>query len=486
MAGRPSFDPARHPRDRFGRFTKSRTVKASAKDKSAARNALDGFSPQQVDDQHGYLAGIAAQPAPVGDLAGLNKALRAGDEHAAGVDVADRAMIALPDDVLLSRTVPVSAFGHVKPEDLAGMKVRDAGFSATQLGTVTAQPDSVRMHIAAPAGTRAAVDPATGEVLLDRDTEMVVSKVESNSAGGHDMYLTVLPKAGGKGDGKQATPSGKGSPAEADKPGGEAQVRADLLKLKIADLQAQMRDRGLKPGKKRKSELVDALVADRIGSGSPSAHRPESKTMSFADRVAAAAVDQDTLDAAPLSLVKQETHTRLGNRAGLSVESRDALATYQGAEYAVINGTLRDAAIGDPVPPDAEVDGWIAAIDKAMTSSALTSDVVTWRGARRATKIFGDRFSQDLTGMEWSEPSYTSTTASRGIAEWFASPKDGVRMRIVIPAGVGAVQVSAVHNDDGVRDEAELLLQRGLKMRVAADHGFAPDGVRDIDVEVLP
>jgi hypothetical protein len=272
VAGRGKFDPARHPRDRFGRFTKSRTVRASAKDKKAARDALDGFTPKQIDDRRGYLEGIGGRGEPVADLAGVNKALRAGDEHAAGVDTAEQSMIALPDDLLLSRSVPSSAFGHLDPESLQGMKVRDAGFSATQLGTVQALPDSVRMHIAAPAGTRAAVNPATGEVLLDRDTELVVSKVERNSAGGHDMYLTVLSKAGAPDGSSSARPEPDG-----------------LEKLTVAELQQKMREQGLKPGRMRKADMIAALQGGQ-SSAEPDGTPPPA-AVSVEDRVRKAIAD---------------------------------------------------------------------------------------------------------------------------------------------------------------------------------------------------
>jgi hypothetical protein len=52
-------------------------------------------------------------------------------------------------------------------------------------------------------------------------------------------------------------------------------------------------------------------------------------------------------------------------------------------------------------------------------------------------------------------------------------------MRILVPRGVGAVELS---NGDY---EAELLLQRGLRMRIVADSGPGTRP-RTLDVEVLP
>ncbi|MGX6605650.1 ADP-ribosyltransferase [Micromonosporaceae bacterium Da 78-11] len=383
----------------------------------------------------------------------------------------DDAMTPLPDDVLLSRVVPQAAFGGLDVNEIAGMKVRDAGFTSTQYGTAPATTD-VRLHIAAPAGTRAVVNADTGEVVLDRDTEMVVAKVETNSAGGHDMYLTVLPKTGTKSAPK----------AELGATAGGEQVRADLMKFKVPELQAQMRERGLKPGKKRKSELVDALVADETGSDTEA----DTPTAPHLSRIAAAATGQDALDVPPLSLVRQDTYARIGNRNGLPLASREALIAYREHEYSRINGQLRDAGQGlDPLD-DPAADQWIKNIDAAMGTSRLPEDVLLWRGLRTGNRIFGDRLQGDLTGMVWREHAYVSASADPAIADQFAGSK-GVRMRVLAPAGVGAVQVTGMNDDqDRPGEEAEVLLEHGVGMRVIADRGVDPDGVRHLDVEVLP
>jgi hypothetical protein len=534
------FDSARHPRDRYGRFTSSRTSAVSPAEKASAAEIVKGFKPKRgvVSNPGPYLQGIA----PAGhenalaefadNSTAVNKSLRAGKADAPGVAAMDAVMFALPDDLVLSRRVPRSAFGSVDPADLVGQKVRDAGYSSAQLGTVRANGD-VRMRIATPAGTRAAVDPSTGEVVLDRDTELVVARVEPNTAGGQDMFLTVLPKTAAK-PGADSTPAKSGvepdsktddvaesayagrrrapdqdealkpapakraapakpQPAADDNPEGGEQVRAELMKLRVPQLQAQMRERGLKPGRLRKSQLVDALVADETGDGAAEptavADATPTRPASFQDRVAAAVAEQAALDAAPYSLPRQETHDRLGNRGGLTAESRNALIDYQGADYAVINGALRDTDTPEgrkPFETDDKTDAQIAALDAAMAGSPLKSDVVAWRGMRRAAKMFGDRFGQDMTGMQWRESAYVSTSASRSIADQFSSPKDGVRMRVLVPAGTGAVEVSPYIDERGVLDEAELLINRGVTMRVVTDRGYAPDGIRDLDVEVVP
>ncbi len=462
-----TFDPSRHPRDRFGRFTKSRTVKASAKDKAAAGRVADAFTPKQISDRGAYLRQVGGGNAgPVGDVAGANRALRAGKDAPGDLDAR---MVALPDDVVLSRSVPASAFGSTDPVSLQGMKVRDAGFAPTLLGTVQAGEGQVRMRIAAPAGTRAAVDPVTGEVVLDRDTEMVVARVTKTDSG-HDMYLTVLPKAGS-------------APVELETPEGAGGVRADLMKLRVPELQARMRERGLKPGRLRKSQLVDALVADETGTDSPEP-TPDPAPPSFDARVDAAASGPEALTAPPLSLTRQDTHAA-GTKPGLTVESREALLDYQGYSFTSINGALRGTITPD-VPNWGHIQEQIAALDTAMAASPLPRDVVTYRGVRYGRRIFGDRLDGDLTGMRWREDAYLSTSADRGVPEGFTRGQAGVQMRILVPAGVGAVQVSEMVDSDGFEDEAEILVARGQVLQVVGDRGVDGDGVRLLDVEVVP
>jgi hypothetical protein len=89
----------------------------------------------------------------------------------------------------------------------------------------------------------------------------------------------------------------------------------------------------------------------------------------------------------------------------------------------------------------------------------------------------------DLTGITWEEKAYSHTTVDGERLAGYARKIPGqapVAMTITVPAGTGAVQMSEIDF------EAELMLERGLRYRVTADHGVDDGGVRRLDVEVLP
>lgn len=211
----------------------------------------------------------------------------------------------------------------------------------------------------------------------------------------------------------------------------------------------------------------------------------------FTDRVAAAAVGERALDSAPLSLSRKETHAVPGGRDGLTSLQRKALQDYQGSAYQDVNGRLRDLAAGRPgVAPDPATEATIRKLDEAMAASKLTQDVIVYRGIREGRLVFGDRVGGNLTGMEWREGAFVSTSAAEGVVSDFTEgrgTREPVRMRILAPRGTGAVQISGMTQGATgvVVDEAELLLARGARMRVVTDRGET-DGVRLLDVEVVP
>lgn len=167
-------------------------------------------------------------------------------------------------------------------------------------------------------------------------------------------------------------------------------------------------------------------------------------------------------------------------RGSLSRSQRTALKDYESSAFVGINGALRRGL----TDASQRTLATIGAIDSAMTPA--TTPIEVWRGVQDAGRMFGALLDADMTGTEWEDLAYTSTTATAAIAQSFTSGSaDGGRvlMRIVAPAGTPAVVIS----DEGYLDQgqAEILLARGQRFRVVADLGVDDRGVRRLDVQVV-
>jgi len=434
-----AFNAALHPRGPNGRFTRSFAVHMSSLDGTKAskvKAAFHGHTFHGPDDAHTYLSHLSGVKAPGKDGGGggikqyldngtlktANEALRAGKSDNPAVHAIDATMKPLPNDLQLFRSVPQAKFGKVDPKSLEGMKVSDAGYFPTTIAPQKSAPGSVQLHVQAPAGTPAAVDPDSGQVVLGHGAEMAVDSVDTNPDGSAQMNLTILPS-------ESASPPAPESPDTPSAPEAEPPATA--------------------------------------------AARP------FHQRVAESLSDVAALTSTPLNLLDPD------GPPTMTPEQERGLDSYQSEDYRGINHYLRggdEADLPTYYLTGDRVRSTVAAIDSAMDQSPLPQEITTLRGIRNPEILFGDRTGGDLTGMEWTEAAYVSTTSDPETANGFAHSggTNPVVMRMVVPAGVGAVQLSD-HTY-----ESEVMLQRGLRMRVVADNGVDEHGVRQLDIEVIP
>jgi len=214
-----AWNPADHPRDRRGRFTKSRTKDLTDAERERGRAVVGSFKPKSFSsDQEALTYLEKSRPALTADQANavsyytgdafleINQGLRStGDTNNPETVAALRsAMSPTEDDLILTRTVGMEAFGSVPVEELAGRKVVDAAFSSTALGVAYGSKlGKVTMKIAVPKGTPAVFvapytrNPMEREIVLADGMEFAVASVTPNDDFGYDMTLVVLPPPGG-------------------------------------------------------------------------------------------------------------------------------------------------------------------------------------------------------------------------------------------------------------------------------------------------
>jgi ADP-ribosyltransferase exoenzyme len=200
------WNPAHHPRDKRGRFTKSATRVMTPGEKKKATALAGSF--KGSDQGPGPGSGAAKRPltgdqssALDGYLGGgfkdTNRNLRAGNGAAdPAVEHLDAAMQELPADVTVTRRVSLGMFGGVPIDQLAGTKVRDAGYTSASLTELPGDGPAVHMRIQVPAGTKGIPVPGSpsGEIILDRDVEFAVLGASKRDDGGYDMTMIALPK----------------------------------------------------------------------------------------------------------------------------------------------------------------------------------------------------------------------------------------------------------------------------------------------------
>lgn len=225
-----AWDPAKHPRDSKGRFTRSRTTLLSDAEAARVRGEAATFHRKifrSAGEQAAYLRTGPERPQEQrdavraytgGQARDLNQSLRTKTtlpaDQQATADQLRAAMVPTQDDIVLTRTVPLSAFGDAPIEQLAGKKVKDAGFTSASLGLAhDGRRDNVVIQVSVPTGTPAlfagddSSHPGDREVILPDGMEFAVVSAVKNDRGGYDMHIVALPKSGASpGDGSGAYP----------------------------------------------------------------------------------------------------------------------------------------------------------------------------------------------------------------------------------------------------------------------------------------
>ncbi len=246
-----------------------------------------------------------------------------------------------------------------------------------------------------------------------------------------------------------------------------------------------------------RDSLLDSLRDELAGKGDtpkpdepdekpkPAKKAPAKKATPRAKKAApkkrASLTGDAALAAAPIDF------TRPHPDSGLTAEEEAVFADYVVDGAYRTNPTLRDYK-GHLDPHDDETAAEVRLMDAAMSRSPLPADVLVERGISYgdAVEVFGgeERWRGDLTESTVLDHAFMSTTARVGGGAEYAAqsgdnPGDQATLRIRVPAGTKAIKMSGSEYED------ELLLERGLTLRVISDSGYDENGGRVIEAEVV-
>jgi hypothetical protein len=163
-------------------------------------------------------------------------------------------------------------------------------------------------------------------------------------------------------------------------------------------------------------------------------------------------------------------------------DAKNALMSYTGSGYIDINEALRTADASGELPGGV-IGSRIKSIDAAMQHSKLDRDVLIYRGISNGAAAFGQHWShsKSLVGLEAYDPGYASHSTEYSTSKSFAGSGSGsVVFRVLARKGTPAISAhGGTHSS-----ENELILPRGMKLRVVADNGWQ-NGARQLDVEIV-
>lgn len=247
----------------------------------------------------------------------------------------------------------------------------------------------------------------------------------------------------------------------------------------------------------RRGELIRLNMAEAKGENTGS--RGEKTGRAALEAAPSRLPDRDGTSGANPDL---EAQLAFKNDPGWSDEKRERISRklrlYRGGTFREIGAYLRgqesstDITVRDGVQITEEsVLDHIVDIDEAMAASKLSEPIESWRGLQDPEKVFGDLWSDEpgsMVGVEWDEKSFSSTSPNRGNASAFGGQ---TLLRLHMPAGVGAIQLSGYHTGERPRNEAEILMDRNVRARIIGD-SIDPETMdrrfptRIFDVEIRP
>lgn len=212
-------------------------------------------------------------------------------------------------------------------------------------------------------------------------------------------------------------------------------------------------------------------------------HDGEGGATEFEERMVAGFADtvlraDDVVD--PVRGLNSDQLDRAWRASGVQLDDghRRALTSYVDGSFSSINGALR----GNQDPRD-DVRDTIDRLDDALAQWRLPERTIVHRGVRTTGRDGRQSFpTENLAGKVLVDPGYLSTSPNERIVDRF----DGAaRMEIHLPPGTPAVSVNGAEITVGNADERELLLPRGLRLRVVSD-GPDAEGKRRIVVHAEP
>lgn len=214
----------------------------------------------------------------------------------------------------------------------------------------------------------------------------------------------------------------------------------------------------------------------------------------YVSKVKASAHGKEPLEVPQVTMAKMKNapYSTAGSDKAFGSHSTSsvlkAFQSYTSSGYTDINDYLRTnkgkLSTGGPT-------GTIKAMDAAFKheSSKIDKPITVLRGFSSPKGVFGTAWRPDksMVGTEFTEHGYSSTTVQMSTARSFAgasygNPQNSVVMRIYVPKGQNVVVAG---KGSSVSGEGEIVLNRGTKYRIVADHGYQ-NGARHIDVEVVP